>query len=50
MGLASRRMKRLTVLIALLVGGGALASCNVAKGLAGTSTRIVQSAGRSVGF
>jgi len=43
-------MKRFALFIAVLVGVSALSSCNVAKGLVGTSTRLVQSAGRTVGM
>ncbi len=43
-------MKRIAVLIALLAGVLTLSSCNIAKGLAGASTRMLQSAGRTVGM
>ncbi|MEI6675407.1 MAG: hypothetical protein WCO57_09540 [Verrucomicrobiota bacterium] len=43
-------MKRFALCVAVLVGVSALSSCNIAKGLVGTSTRLVESAGRSVGM
>jgi len=43
-------MKRTALLIALLVSVSALSGCGLANSVAGTGTRLVQSAGHIVGL
>jgi hypothetical protein len=43
-------VKRIVLLAALLITGFCVTSCGVAKGLAQSAGRLVQSAGRTVGL